>query len=300
MPLANIITTESKQNFGCDVKQGLNFSITKQGINAQIQWPVVSLSGNAMEIDDVVKVLVQIRQDNEPSHYIQRVLGTVVNPNSNIIQFSLPESIFSRAGIYSIDAGLFTTNHGTELKDFVGKPPQYIQSGYIMVERTSFATDDKNNAKLPRIDEIKNILQDYTDANTLLNESEFSNSDIIMAIMQPIQEWNETPPILRDFIFTCSSFPYHYEWTHATAAYLLKTAIHKYMRNKLITSHGGVSGDDLNRNGEYSSLYTTLINDWKEWRQRAKYAINAGQFPTSMNQSVYSYFPSDRVYTYPR
>lgn len=301
MSITTVLNQEVKVNEGCEVTQGLDYSLSKQGVASTLAWKVTHpQTGDPVILDDAVKAVVNLRTTAENDQDISRVFGTIVSPSSNIVSFVLPEKIHSKAGVYSIDIGLYDQDHGTEVKDYIKIYPQAVQSGYHLVERTSFANGTDKHSAVPRVEEIRNLINDYPDTNTLLRQYEFSISDIINAIMQPVLEWNETPPYLSHYYFDCCSFPYRYEWMHATVAYLLKTAIHKYMRNKLLTSHAGVGGDDLNRNAEYERTYQQLSQEWQQWRHRAKYALNINQFVGRMNSSLYSFFPGDRVVTHPR
>jgi hypothetical protein len=85
----------------------------------------------------------------------------------------------------------------------------------------------------------------------LLHQYEFTTDDIVHAISRPEHIWNETTPDIRRLRYTIGNFPYYDEWIIGIAGELMEIASIHYMRNKMQSQHGGLQGDEKNRDQQY-------------------------------------------------
>jgi hypothetical protein len=121
--------------------------------------------------------------------------------------------------------------------------------------------------------EIRTFLRDRTpDDNYLLNDVQFSDSDIAAAITWPVDQWNETPPPVGTY--TPATFPYRRHWLIAAAAHLLKSAAYNYARNDLQYNAGGTAVNDKNKHKLYMELSRDLQSEWENWMINKKIEIN--------------------------
>ncbi len=110
------------------------------------------------------------------------------------------------------------------------------------------------------------------DANVLLDSEEFSPEEIRSAMTHTVDYWNETPPGVGSYDY--DRFPFRYALLRGTAANLLFMAAHRYRRNHLTYSAGGVSVDDQNKFQAYDAAGSRLWEDYRQWVLQAKRSIN--------------------------
>lgn len=201
---------------------------------------------------------------NTAEYYLNKNL-TIMDSANGIVRLSLAPRDLPFAGIwYAAVQGL---NSDHEVVD------EYIC--WLDVSK-SLSHDLTYNHPIT-IPEIRMALRDTcAGANSLLDDMEFSDTEINFAIMRPVEEWNETPPEI--ILYTAATFPYREAWRKATCSYLLNAAVYNYARNSLPYNAGGVTIDDKNKFKEYASLATLLRNEWKEFMIAKKVEINIDQF----------------------
>lgn len=123
------------------------------------------------------------------------------------------------------------------------------------------------------VGEIRMALMDFSpDYNTLLQDLEFSDTQIYAAMRRPVDEWNETPPDISRFNTT--NFPFHEAWLKATCAYLLDSAAYRYTRNALPHNAGGLTMDPLNKGAMYHNEASLLKSEWKAFIASKKTELN--------------------------
>lgn len=102
-------------------------------------------------------------------------------------------------------------------------------------------------------DDVKVFLNDYPEANQLLDGSEFTPGRINAAIHYVIEEWNTTPPDTRKY--TESNFPYKNTLLYGVAAFLFAGQSAFKERNHLTYNSSGLTIDDDNQSPTYLNLY---------------------------------------------
>ena len=145
---------------------------------------------------------------------------------------------------------------------------------YLYIEKSLTSAERTNNTIT--IPEVRILLLDRCPAdNPLLDDLEFSDSEIAFAIRRPVDEWNERPPHLMNAQYTPATFPYRYYWMEATAGELLKMASRNLLRNKLDYQAAGLSINDKSRAEVYVQLAEQIHIQYLEWMQHEKFRINA-------------------------
>ncbi len=124
------------------------------------------------------------------------------------------------------------------------------------------------------IAEVRLIMRDTVpEANNLLLEFEYTDTEIAFTIMRPIEEWNEMlPPVVN---FTGATFPYRENWRKATAGYLMRMAARKYLRDDLQYSAGGLTINDKAKWDAYEKLGDKLVEEWRAWAKQKKVQLNS-------------------------
>ena len=122
------------------------------------------------------------------------------------------------------------------------------------------------------IPEIRMALMDYGCSNTLLDEVEFQDVEIVFALRRPIDRWNETTPNL--ICYTPATFPWREHWMICTIAYLMRAAAQKYRRNNLTYQAAGLSVNDMDKFNEYEKVGALRIQEFDSWMRNKKIEIN--------------------------
>ena len=120
-------------------------------------------------------------------------------------------------------------------------------------------------------------IMDFPGDNSLLDDVEFTNDQILYAITYPILEWeSELPPL--SIHFTTKTFPYRERWATAIIGYLYRAASANYSRNYIKNSGGGINIDDKNKEREYLARAQLMLEEWRYWMKQKKIQLNGQQF----------------------
>ena len=127
----------------------------------------------------------------------------------------------------------------------------------------------------PTIKEIRAQIMDSGGAeNTLLQDVEFSDDQILQAVLKPIQYFNEQPPYIGR-LFGTHDFPYRSHWIDASIGYLHQFAAAHYRRNVLRPAAGGMQINDKDKETEYLRAAELYLNQWREFVQMIKLQLNS-------------------------
>lgn len=155
---------------------------------------------------------------------------------------------------------------------------------YLYIRANIHASTPQNYYPL-HIADVRMYLRDMVpEANTLLEDYEFTDDEIMYAIRRPVDQWNETPPPVG--CYTTTTFPYRYYWTIAAAAELLQMAAHRYARNELDYAAAGVRIQDQNKAQTYLAVAERLKKEWMWWLEMKKMEVSALQ--CNWSQSLYT------------
>ncbi len=291
MPL-DLITSELPQIDGCTLFTSVKAILASQGVPSLVEHVVRDRQGKPLDMtslfpdaesEDVsaeslpagtgaVKVRIKeavsdaLDAVNNP---LWELTATVLNAREGLIQFRLPKKTVELAGIYLVSVGVL--DDGT---------PVAVDAALMSVEKTLWARKlDVNlqQAGPPSILEIRSLMVDRDPAdNSLLDRVEFSTDQVMEAIIQPIQYFNEQPPPIGKF--TTRDFPFQAAWQDAIIGNLLIMAAHNYRRNQLAYSAGGISVDDKNKEGPYLAYGNQLLQSYKDFVLNKKVEINVKGF----------------------
>lgn len=283
---------------GCPVLTKLRHVTVAKGVQAYVHWHLRDPEGfpvrlvDAEETDESVESSISTPDAEEPFTISVRfvacdelgpvwtVQGVIEHAYEGEISFILPAELVEHAGIYKFSIGVLMLPAGSTTPQLV-----FTEPGLLSVERSMFG-DLRDRRGPPTLSEIRMAIRDSATENNLLAACEFSSDEVIYSIVRPIAEWNETPPDVAQF--TCTNFPWREAWLKAIIGYLLQNAGFHYARNKLPSSHGGLTVSDKDKDNLYFALSDRYRQEWKEWMLRMKVTINAGLGVSSMG-SPYGY-----------
>ena len=210
------------------------------------------------------------------------VEGTVHDANDGAVRAELPKAVIDHAGLYWLSWGY---SRGGKLLA--------VNDGLLSVERSLFGLHTKPGDTTlgpPTIQEIRMQMMDSSGAeNLLLDEVEFGDDEIALAIQKPVQYFNEVPPPLG-FEYTTKDFPFRSHWLDAVAGYLHQFAANHYRRNRLATQSGGITVDDKNKEQSYLQASRLYLEQWYEFVRAKKIELNARQFVGVTGSPYGSYY----------
>lgn len=113
------------------------------------------------------------------------------------------------------------------------------------------------------------------EANNLLDDFEFTPEEIRTAMTLAVDHWNDQPPYIGNYDYV--AFPYRSRLLQGTAANLLFMAAHRFRRNALQYSAGGLTVQDQEKHQQYDQAGMSLWQQFHEWVLMNKRSLNAEQ-----------------------
>lgn len=127
------------------------------------------------------------------------------------------------------------------------------------------------------------LMDSSRNENLLLDDVEFKDEQILMALWEPIRLWNESPPPIKRF--TTRDFPFRGAWIQGVLAQLHLMMANHFRRNTFRGAAGGTSDKDKER--EYMGEGTRLWEEYRAWLFNKKVEINLKSF-AGISLSAYS------------
>lgn len=205
------------------------------------------------------------------------VYGEAVDPTTGLVRAELSADMVERAAIYELNWGVLNETG----------VPVAIDRGIMSVEKSLFPADvllAYKDQGPPTLQEIRMRMMDSSkNENTLLDDVEFDDEQIMLALATPIREWNESPPNLKR-AYTTRDFPFRGAWISGALAQLHLMAAHHYRRNTMRTAAGGTSDKDKEK--EYKAEGNQLWAEYVAWMRNKKVEMNMMLFA---GQSISQY-----------
>lgn len=214
-------------------------------------------------------------------------MAVVVNAEEGIVRLSLTEVDLCNAGMFLGEFILYwdvpessgSSSSGSESSSSAEPAPAYISGSlariqcYLEVRETLERLDSGPNSPLT-IAEVRLAIRDKCrEDNFLLDNVEFTDTEIAWAIRRPIEYWNEVPPPLRPG-YTVGTFPYRYYWLYGIIGELLSIATTGLARNTQVYSAAGLSFDEKARVTLYRDAADKYLKEYREWVRVQKRALN--------------------------
>lgn len=209
------------------------------------------------------------------SNVLFSVDGRIEDPTTGLLEFPLTAAHTNIPGLLVASVGVF---HGDILL--------VQQMVYMEFMPNNFAVDSPGGPIT--IPEVRLTLMDQCPkANYLIDELEFTDSEIIHAMRMVVDLFNESPPPLRGY--TYANFPFRAHWLLATVGVLLGMIAHRYRRNSMRYSAGGVTVSDQERVAEYERTSERLTAEFNQWMVNKKVSLNVAGGFRSIGPSPYGY-----------
>lgn len=141
----------------------------------------------------------------------------------------------------------------------------------------------------PSLLEVRLQLRDSSpNDNFLLDGVSFSDEEIALAALRPVQYFNEVSPPLP-FYFTTNNFPWRYHWIEGMIAQLYMIAAEHHRKNNLSYSAGGLSVADMDKERNYTAAYQEKWGMFMQFVRNKKGEINMAQGWSTV-PGIYSFF----------
>jgi len=253
---------------------------------------VRDIDGNAVDLDDYVtgtylnssssswsiepnnrldvKMAVSQAMNSSTTEYT--LTGTITDRDTGAVDFLFTPTETSKHGIFTASVGVF-------YDDILRHQIMF----YIEIAPTNFST---NSTGPISIAEVRMDLMDVCpDANYLLDDLEFTDADIVHAMRKAVDVYNDALPPIGGY--TYDSFPFRSLHLKGTVTYLLKAIAHKYRRNALHYSAGGIAIKDQEKHSEYYNIAKHEEKEYLEMVERRKVAANLSAGYGSVGRSPY-------------
>lgn len=208
---------------------------------------------------------------------IWEIYGDAVDPEKGVLRFTMEPEIVEHAGIYELNFCVMDENGH----------PVAVDRGIMSVEKSMFALSMvtvRGSLGPPTLQEVRMRLMDSSrNENLLLDDIEFKDEQVLMAMWEPIRLWNESPPPIETF--TTRTFPFRGAWLSGVQAQLHFMMANHFRRNVYRAAAGGTSDKDKER--EYMAEGQRLWQEYTAWMINKKTELNLKKF-AGLSSSQYS------------
>ena len=262
---------------GCEVLTKIRAYETEQGWQGLLEWTFTDQAGLPVDLSDCFEG-DDSSVDAEEGPFVELALqevsvipacknplyveGEIIDAQNGLARAELPDIISDKAGLYDLNWAVK-----------VGGKRRIINRSLLSVAGSLYGATLSTGAL--SFQEVRLFMRDYREENTLLNDVEFDAPELAHCILQPVRDWNETPPDLSPY--DASTFPYRTYWIRGTLGYLYEIAANHYRRNDLKYSAGGVNVADKNKYAEYDRRAQEYLEDWRGFVMIKKAELNLGQ-----------------------
>lgn len=202
---------------------------------------------------DGAKLYISEHHNMAPVHV---VTGEYVAPDR--FKFDLNKNQTCVAGIYILDLILYIDNK-----------PVIARKAFLEIEPNALSS---RGSSLSIVDIRMALRDNCPEANYLIDDYDFTDKEIFLAMRRTVDYWNEsTPDLIR---YSYSNFPYRFHWTSGTIGLLLKQAATHKLRNHLNYDAGGISVNEEARWKDYFTLGDKYWNEYIHWVANKKFEIN--------------------------
>lgn len=198
--------------------------------------------------------------------------GTFIDMSDGTVKFQFTPTETNKPGIFVASVGVF-------YNDIL----RFNQMFYLEFMPTNFTAASGGPITVP---EVRMEMMDMCpDANYLIDELEFTDAEIIHAMRWCVDQFNEMNPPVGGYAY--DQFPFRAHWLSGTAGHLLKMVAHRYRRNSLNYTAGGVTIRDQEKYNEYYQVAEREEQKYLDWAQNKRIAINMANGYGSVGPSPY-------------
>lgn len=249
-----------------------SFSVTA-GQTAILEHTMQDQQGNPVALTSCLEggLLVKFRlletlSQGGATERVRTFPATVVDASVGLVRVTLPAEAAKTAGVYFGEFAVVEVENDEQRVLF-------SNTVYVVINRGLWGDLSTPRQGPPTMTEIRLHLRDTSpDESFLLDTVAFSDEELALAIIRPVEYWNETPPPLRRY--TTETFPYRYHWLEAICAQLFLMAEERYRRNSLQYAAAGVQVNDYDKEMNYQRAGQMRQQLWMTFVRQEKYRLN--------------------------
>lgn len=253
-----------------------SFSISTQQ-SANLEFVFQNENGDAFDLTNVpINNIKAILAEAVSGGRTLEPIVSYIDAKNGKLNIYLTTQMTSISGVYNLIVQLFDSN----------KKEVLVRDDRALVYISGVSLSTKIGP--PTILEIRLQLRDSSpEENSLLDGYNFSDEEIAIATMKPIQYFNETDPDVGIY-FDTTNFPSRYYWTEGIIGQLFRIVEEYQRKNNLQYNSGGLSVDDRNKEQNYAQAGERHWATFAEWAKRKKVKINIANGYGIIN-SYYAY-----------
>lgn len=220
-------------------------------------------SSSPVDLRDALHAFLVVKESSRSSVVFLTTELQIVNPAEGLLRLTLLPTDMSKPGLWWGAIQIFNP---------LGYLVDQVQCR-VMVTRS--ATSVSDNAPLT-VEEVRDFLMDRCpEDNRLLMAEQFTDDQIINAMVHPIEEWNDTAPCIGTF--TTVTFPWNRPHLLGTASWLMQTAAINQIRNNATYQAGNTTVNDSDKGPVFLQIADKLGGEWKAWLVAKKRELNIRQ-----------------------
>jgi hypothetical protein len=269
--ITKAVNPETTALNGCTDPRQQGSYIVPASFGASLDWTIKDAAGNPIitaeepsDGQDISEEWDRIALFHDPFCSKSMYLGRLnVSEDGHLIVY-LPPYVQDSPGIYEAEV------HWRE----DGTPDQhYYSNALVSVEDSIYnrAMTGSQRGPLP-LSRVRQKLRDYGGLNDTLGQPEFSVEEILSAMLEPIEYYNEMPPHVAGF--SPQNFPYRQQWLDATVSRLLLTSGLWLTRNNIEIKSEGVRSNDRAQGPAMLQLADRMWQSYREFVHNDKTRIN--------------------------
>lgn len=264
-----VVTAETGKVFGRPVPSRMKSVVLRAGTAPTVQWTMADAGGCPVDLTPfqvgdppVVPAFLRIIE-NTILGFDPDFAGRAVDVPNGVVAVDLDLGRVGGPGIYIAEFAVMAADMET-----VVLSNQFT----VLVERGLFAGDPTG---IPTLAEIRLRLRDSPQANELIGDFAWDNSEIIQALQEPIDYWNADLPDVGVY-YTTQTWParHRYWWIRGAIASLYRIASEYQRRNQFDYSAGGIQVQDSARSQEYAQAADAEWQAFAAWVRSTKVAMN--------------------------
>lgn len=245
---------------------------------AWLRWDIRNITGNPVDLDELAgsesgdsvsssALEAAVRFADPCGEQISgEAEARIVDGGDGLVEFQLPEAVCQNPGLYQMSVAAF------EAGDMVA-----VDEGLLSLEPNLWVTAEgaptTPKPGIPTFNEIRIMLRDFPQSNSLIRQHEFGTQEILSAVRWAVMDWNEQPPSIRRY--SCRSFPWKRAWLDGIAYQLLEISAHAYARNDA-KGPAEMLVNDQAKMQEYLGMANMHFQRWREFCKRKKIEIQSG------------------------
>jgi hypothetical protein len=211
--------------------------------------------------------------------------GEVVEGEEGSVCFEFEAAVLKVPGLFPAEIQVYETElceesscpeeESSSGEELVATPTKLIYRARAFVE-VATNLEDLGQVRYPiTIAEVRLAIRDKCPLdNFLLDNVQFTNTEIAWAMRRPVEWFNETPPNFR-VTYSPANFPWRYNHLNGTVAELLiMVAGMNEERNRLTYSAAGLSVGDKDHGKAYMQIGQQMKAEYQKWGLGKKKAMN--------------------------